>query len=120
MKVSKFFEWSDSMQKEENRLMKVKGKEYTVSDEDKFKNFKSIGERMKIPAEQVCLIYLLKHMDSIRNYVLTGKEVSEESIVGRIQDARNYLLLLGGIIEESKNEKFSEKVVELFDVEKTK
>ena len=102
MKVSDFFKWADSMQEEENRLMKVKGEEYTVSDEDKFKNFKSIGDRMSLSAEQVCLTYLLKHMDSIRNYVLTGSEVSEEPITGRIQDARNYLLLLGGIIEEKR------------------
>ena len=102
MKVKDFFKWSDKMQKEENRLMKVKGEEYTVSDEDKFKNFKSIGERMNLDAEQVCLIYLLKHMDSIRNYVLTDSEVSEEPITGRIQDARNYLLLLGGIIYEKQ------------------
>ena len=58
---------------------------------------------MDLRAEQVALIYLLKHMDSIRNYVLNGKEVSEEPIVSRIQDARNYLLLLGGIIEEGKS-----------------
>ena len=105
MKVSDFFIWSKAMQKEENRLMDVKGKEYTVSNEDKFKNFKSIGERMDLPAEQVCLVYLLKHMDSIRNYALTGTEVSEEPIMGRIQDARNYLLLLGGIIAERKTTK---------------
>ena len=103
MKVSHFMRWAKSMQDEENRLMLVKGEEYTVSDEDKFKNFKSIGDRMNLKAEQVALIYLLKHMDSIRNFVLNGKEVSEEPIVGRIQDARNYLLLLGGIIEESKS-----------------
>jgi hypothetical protein len=66
------------------------------------KNFKSIGERMELNAEHVALIYLLKHMDSIRNYVLNGKEASEEPIIGRIQDARNYLLLLGGIIAERK------------------
>lgn len=82
--------------------MEVKGEEYTVSNEDKFKNFKSVGERMSLKAEEVCLIYLLKHMDSIRNYVLTGSEVSEEPIEGRIQDARNYLLLLGGILVENK------------------
>ena len=105
MKVSDFMKWAKSMQDEENRLMLVKGEEYTVSDEDKFKNFKSIGDRMNLRAEQVALIYLLKHMDSIRNYVLNGKEVSEEPIIGRIQDARNYLLLLGGIIEEGKKEK---------------
>ena len=74
MKVNDFMKWAKSMQDEENRLMLVKGEEYTVSDEDKFKN-----------------------------YVLNGKEVSEEPIVSRIQDARNYLLLLGGIIEESKS-----------------
>ena len=102
MKVKDFFSWSKKMQDEENRLMTVKGEEYTVSDEDNFKNFKSIGERMDLQAEKVCLIYLLKHMDSIRNYVLTGSEVSEEPIIGRIQDARNYLLLLGGIIEEKR------------------
>ena len=102
MKVKDFFSWSKKMQDEENRLMTVKGEEYTVSDEDKFKNFKSIGERMDLQAEKVCLIYLLKHMDSIRNYVLTGSEVSEEPIIGRIQDARNYLLLLGCIIEEKR------------------
>ena len=105
MKVSEFIKWSEKMQKEENRLMLVKGKEYTVSDTDKFKNFKSIGERMSLKAEHIALIYLLKHMDSIRNYVLTGSEASEEPIMGRIHDARNYLLLLGGIIEEGKNKK---------------
>tara|TARA_R100001480_G_scaffold27132_1_gene37380 strand:- start:379 stop:705 length:327 start_codon:yes stop_codon:yes gene_type:complete len=103
MKVNDFMKWAKSMQDEENRLMLVKGEEYTVSNKDKFKNFKSIGDRMNLRAEQVALIYLLKHMDSIRNYVLNGKEVSEEPIVSRIQDARNYLLLLGGIIEESKS-----------------
>ena len=38
MKVPDFIKWAESMQKEENRLMLVKGEEYTVSDEDKFKN----------------------------------------------------------------------------------
>ncbi len=105
MKVPDFMKWAESMQKEENRLMLVKGEEYTVSDEDKFKNFKSIADRMNLETQHIALIYLLKHMDSIRNYVLNGKEVSEEPIIGRIQDARNYLLLLGGIIVEEQNKK---------------
>jgi uncharacterized protein YifE (UPF0438 family) len=102
MKVDDFIKWAKSMQKEENEIMLGKGKEYTVSDEDKFKNFKSIAERMNTSSEQVAMIYLLKHMDSIRNYTLHGIEASDESIEGRIMDARNYLLLLGGIIKEKK------------------
>jgi len=100
MKVNDFIKWAKSVQKEENEIMLGKGKEYTVSDEDKFKNFKSIAERMNTSSEQVAMIYLLKHMDSIRNYTLHGIEASDESIEGRIMDARNYLLLLGGIIKE--------------------
>jgi len=57
---------------------------------------------MNTSSEQVAMIYLLKHMDSIRNYTLHGIEASDESIEGRIMDARNYLLLLGGIIKENK------------------
>ena len=101
MKVKDFVKWAKSMQEEENRIMLVKGEEYTVSDVDKFKNFKSIADRMKSSPEEVALVYLLKHMDSIRNYVLHGKESSDEPIIGRIMDARNYLLLLGGMIEEN-------------------
>tara|TARA_S200002703_G_C3702066_1_gene215615 strand:+ start:31 stop:381 length:351 start_codon:yes stop_codon:yes gene_type:complete len=107
MLVKDFIKWAESMQKEEHKIMLDKGKEYTVSDEDKFKNFKSIGERLNLPPKIVVMIYLLKHMDSIRNYVLTGKESSTETIMGRIQDARNYLLLLGGVIEEEKDDQRS-------------
>ena len=100
MNVKDFIRWAKSVQEEENRIMLTKGEEYTVSDVDKFKNFKSIADRMKSSPEEVALVYLLKHMDSIRNYVLHGEESSDEPIIGRIMDARNYLLLLGGMIEE--------------------
>lgn len=103
MTVKDFIEWAGTMQFQENKIMLEKGKEYTVSNSDKFKNFKSIGERINLDAETVALVYLLKHMDSIRNYVLHGRESSDEDIMGRIHDARNYLLLLGGIIEERRN-----------------
>ena len=83
-------------------LMRVKGEEYTVSNEDKLKNFKSIADRLETTPSEVAMVYLLKHMDSIRNYVLNGVEASDESISGRIRDARNYLMLLHAIILESK------------------
>jgi hypothetical protein len=102
MKVKDFFEWADEQHLKEMKLMLDKGKEYTVSDEDKLKNFKSIAERLKCSPSFVALVYLLKHMDSIRNYELDGVEASDEPIEGRITDARNYLLLLGAIYKEKK------------------
>jgi predicted RND superfamily exporter protein len=102
MKVKDFFEWADKEFKSEMELMRVKGEEYTVSNEDKLKNFKSIADRLETTPSEVAMVYLLKHMDSIRNYVLNGVEASDESISGRIRDARNYLMLLHAIILESK------------------
>ena len=102
MKVKDFFKWADEEFKIEKELMRVKGEEYTVSNEDKLKNFKSIADRLETTPSEVAMVYLLKHMDSIRNYVLNGVEASDESISGRIRDARNYLMLLHAIILESK------------------
>ena len=104
MKVSKFFKWARTEFDKEMNIMDGKGIEYTVSDKDKLKNFKSIAERMETKASNVALVYLLKHMDSIRNYVLNGVEASDETISGRVRDARNYLLLLHAIILEEKGE----------------
>ena len=105
MKVKDFFKWADKEFEEEMRLMDVKGKEYTVSDDDKLKNFKSIGERLKLTPEYVAMVYLLKHMASVRNYVTDGREASEEPISGRLRDIRNYCLLLGALIKEKKEQK---------------
>ena len=102
MTVKDFFKWADKEYATEMKLMRVKGEEYTVSDEDKLKNFKSISDRLNLDTPIVVMVFLLKHMDSIRNYVLNGVEASDESISGRIRDARNYLMLLHAILLESK------------------
>ena len=123
MLVPDFIKWAKEIQIKENEIMLLKGQEYTVSDEDKFKNFKSIGERTNVSAMKFAMIYFLKHVDSIRNYEQHGIEASDEEIEGRIMDARNYLLLMGGIIHEEKMEKKKrlmgdfDKVVETFDGE---
>jgi|TARA_R110000824_G_scaffold97347_1_gene232702 hypothetical protein len=108
MKVKDFFKWADKEFEVEMELMRVKGKEYTVSDEDKLKNFKSIGDRLKCKPEFVAMVYLLKHMDSVRNFVMDGVEASDEPIEGRLRDIRNYCLLIGALIKENKEQKSHE------------
>lgn len=110
MKVKDFFKWSEEEFKIEMELMRVKGKEYTVSDTDKLKNFKSIAERLKSEPEFIATVYLLKHMDSVRNFVLDGVEASDEPIEGRLRDIRNYCLLLGALIKERREQKSHEWV----------
>ena len=62
MKVKEFFDWADEQHKIEMDIMLGKGREYTMNDIDKLKNFKSIAERLKIKTALVALVYLLKHI----------------------------------------------------------
>tara|TARA_R110001599_G_scaffold255430_1_gene455627 strand:- start:2543 stop:2896 length:354 start_codon:yes stop_codon:yes gene_type:complete len=84
-------------------VSKAKGEEYTVGSGQKFTNFESIGERLSLSREEVLMVYLLKHIDSIRYYILHGTEASDEKIDGRILDAVNYLVLLYGMIYEKEH-----------------
>lgn len=119
MTVKEFEDFANAEVVKEMEIMFTKGKEYTISDEDKLKNFKSVAERVGMRPQQVALIYLLKHIDSICNYVQTGKEASDEPIAGRFRDARNYLLLLRAIVGEEQRLSQAGAGRVLVDVEQT-
>jgi len=104
MRLDDFMSYAEEMWGVEKTLLSQKGKEYTVSSPDKHENFKFIGHILGISPELVCLVYMMKHLLSIMNYVMIGTEVSGEPIQGRINDARNYLLLLGSLICENRKE----------------
>ena len=85
---------------EEIDIGRTKGKEYTQG-QDRLDNFKRIGLETDIDAKKALWIYLKKHLDSIAYYIKTGKSLSEP-IESRIKDARVYLALLRGLIEEER------------------
>lgn len=91
---------------EETVIAKTKGKEYTQGD--RLDNFKRLAQELGITSKQVLWIYLKKHLDSILHFIKEdsfGNNISlSEPIESRIKDARVYLSLLRGLIEEDKNE----------------
>ena len=89
----------NKMIEEEMVIGDTKAIEYTQGD--RLDNFKRIAAEIGITPKQALWVYLKKHMDSIAKYIFTGKVLSEP-IEGRIKDARVYLSLLRGIIEEEK------------------
>ena len=99
----------NKMVQEEADLLYTKGLEY-AGDSDSLGNFKDCSD-IGIDPKQKLWIFLSKHLSSIKSYIKNGQVYSNESIEGRIADARNYLALLYMLIQEDKekNNKSFEK-----------
>jgi hypothetical protein len=105
MTYEQFHRIIEVMHQEEIEIGATKGKEYTQGD--RLDNFKRLAIEMKISPKQVLWVYLKKHLDSIASYIAVDAKsatppVLSEPIEGRIKDARVYLSLLRGLIEEEK------------------
>lgn len=92
---------------EEAKTGESKGKEYTQGD--RLDNFKRIAKDVGVTPKQVLWVFMKKHLDSISSYIKRDAEGTHESkmdltesIDGRIMDARVYLTLLRGLIEEDR------------------
>jgi len=69
-------------------------KEYS-SEVDRLDNFKRLGAMVGITPYQVACVFLLKHIDSITRNVSI-----REPMMGRFQDAANYIKLLAALHSE--------------------
>ena len=89
-------------------LTASKGVEYSNSD-DQLANFKRLGRELGLTPEAINLVFLTKHIDSIKHYVRNnGEQLLSEPIQGRIDDAILYLILLKSIIIENQESEFDQ------------
>lgn len=89
------------LQKQEDWLREQGQKEYAHEEDNAFANFERIANRFpNITREQVLVVYLLKHIDGIIEYVRNPTHEQRDSIYGRIGDARVYLALLFGMFKD--------------------
>jgi hypothetical protein len=104
MLENEFLEIQNRMEDNEHKIMGTKGVEYTQGDlkTNRLANFYRIAEELNQDPKVICYVYLKKHLDSIACYVKNSTEYTDEGIEGRINDARNYLILLNAIICEQK------------------
>ena len=75
--------------------------EYAHDEDNAFANFERVAELTGMTREQVLFVYLLKHIDGISAYI-KGHRSQREDIYGRIGDARVYLALFAGMVEEQE------------------
>jgi len=80
------------------QILKSKGTAYSGT-EDRFGNFKRLEKQLGISRFLIWKVYFQKHLDAIDSFI-RGEYHDSEPIRGRIVDCINYLLLLGGMIDE--------------------
>lgn len=90
-------------------ILVAKGGEY-AHGEDRLDNFKRNAAQLGLNAEEVWAVYFRKHLDSISTYVQDIRKGIDrprsEHILGRFDDAINYLILGKGlVIDREKAEK---------------
>jgi len=109
----RFAELFDEFVGEERKLLNIKRSEYTSDgSEDCLQNFKQVGDFLGKEPEEVCMVYIIKHLQSIQRAVDTGEydfswwseDRGVEGLKQRIADIRNYLLLLAAILDEKAGE----------------
>jgi hypothetical protein len=105
-----------SMVDRETKLLLQKRKEY-AGDDDVLVNFKQIAPILGCEPEDVAVMYLMKHIQSVCHGAKRGDPLvwantdGSEGILQKITDARNYLLLLAAIISENQT-RFDEEIVQ--------
>jgi hypothetical protein len=100
MTFAEFNEMLIGMFKEEIDIGKSKGREYGLTS--RLANFTRLGDELGIDPKIVLWVYLKKHLDAILSYITTGGKTYSESIDSRVLDARVYLSLFKGLIEEER------------------
>jgi hypothetical protein len=104
----------DKVVAECKKILIAKGREYQNNkpneDINIFGNFDRAATKLKSTPEEILLVYMLKHVDSICTFCsdLRDKSLSEiesklsEPIEGRFTDLLNYVFLLRAMIERRR------------------
>jgi hypothetical protein len=104
MKASRFRETINELHKRLIDLTVTKGEEYKRREDSQFANFDRCAAELGLTREQVLMVYLNKHLNSIVVYTKDsaagGNKAYAEPIVGRIDDSILYLLILRGMVED--------------------
>lgn len=86
-----------SLVEKEIQIFTLKGTEYS-GEINRFSNFEKLAIELNLHPLEIAWIYACKHKDSIATFIKDKKVYSNEDIISRINDLRNYLALIAGMI----------------------
>lgn len=110
----RFNELCKEFARQEDDILDWKAEEYSTS-EDRLQNFHEIAAFLgdkptTITPSVIALLYMLKHIQSIKNAIISGRinwrweTEGGEGLKQRIADSRNYHRLLAACLEEENEE----------------
>lgn len=102
MDANNFLEFYNNLVKQEVSIFTLKGNEYS-GEINRFANFERLAEELSLHPLEIAWVYASKHRDSISTFIKDKKVYSNEDIIGRVSDLRNYLALIGGMIVKYRN-----------------
>lgn len=111
MNSKELLELKKELESEEANILGIKGDEYAVGNADRLEFFRDYANKLGISTQMVCAVFLLKHINSIIKYAKTGED-SAEGIMGRINDARNYLLFMAALSKGGTSNKQTDSIPE--------
>lgn len=100
MKTEEFNKIVERQVEQIKSVLIKKAGEYNL-EEDRLGFFKRSAAFAQETPEQALYGFLLKHLQSITDMVMSGKEYSKELWQEKITDAMNYLCLLLGLLEDT-------------------
>lgn len=102
MNAKEFLDFYQGLVDSEIKIFTLKGGEYS-GEINRFLNFEKLAEELNLHPIEIAWVYASKHKDGIASFIKDKKVLSNEDIIGRISDLRNYLALLGGMITKYRN-----------------
>lgn len=90
----------DAMLQKCIKILEVKGRDYTIGNDDRLHNFRTCGTFTGLSPKEVLGVYLYKHVAAIYAYI--NNKTESEPIEERIADVINYMLLLYKMVREQK------------------
>jgi hypothetical protein len=109
MNKAEFHEMLIEARARQDAILTNKGVEYTQGAEDRGANFKRVAEQLGVSPLVVWYIYFHKHVDALASYAKYGQIHSTEGILGRFDDAINYLYLGAMLAVENEERIAAEK-----------
>lgn len=91
----------ESILKNQIEVTAAAQKEY-ARPENVFDNFDRLSVDMEMDRKKVLYVYMKKHLDAIRKFILDPANNIREPIEGRIGDVIVYLVLLQGMILDER------------------